>query len=245
MTENEWVTSERPWPLWGHLIDRDLLSDRKRRLFCALACRRIAHFLTDPRSLRMIEACEAYAEEQLDLETFLAWDREAFVAARELEQAGAPGEQCLAAHGAKWLGVDNFKVGRAAEYSSEVFGYLRLLETGIISREQTIHEAVAFWRHPEFLAGQAVEERHLTGILRELFGNPFRPVAFSPEWQTSTVLALARQMYDTRDFAPMPILADALQDAGCDHDDILTHCRDPHGTHVRGCWVVDLVLGKA
>ena len=51
-------------------------------------------------------------------------------------------------------------------------------------------------------------------------------------------------MYDTRDFAPMPILADALQDAWCDSDDILTHCRDPNGVHVRGCWVVDGVLGK-
>ena len=68
-------------------------------------------------------------------------------------------------------------------------------------------------------------------------------VEFEPAWRTSTVLALARQMYDTRDFAAMPILADALQDAGCDSDDILAHCREP-GTHVRGCWAVDLVLGK-
>ena len=52
-------------------------------------------------------------------------------------------------------------------------------------------------------------------------------------------------MYDSRDFAPMPILADALQDAGCEHEDILAHCRDANGTHVRGCWVVDLVLGKS
>jgi hypothetical protein len=57
-------------------------------------------------------------------------------------------------------------------------------------------------------------------------------------------LSLARQMYESRDFSSMPILADALQDAGCDNDDILNHCRGP-GPHVRGCWVVDLVLGKA
>ena len=50
-------------------------------------------------------------------------------------------------------------------------------------------------------------------------------------------------MYESRDFSAMPILADALQDAGCDNDDILNHCRDPV-RHVRGCWVVDLVLGK-
>jgi hypothetical protein len=50
-------------------------------------------------------------------------------------------------------------------------------------------------------------------------------------------------MYDSRDFGAMPILADALQDAGCDNEDILDHCRGP-GPHVCGCWVVDLVLGK-
>jgi hypothetical protein len=52
-------------------------------------------------------------------------------------------------------------------------------------------------------------------------------------------------MYESRDFGAMPILADALQDAGCDNDDILNHCRDEKATHVRGCWVVDLVLDKA
>jgi hypothetical protein len=96
--------------------------------------------------------------------------------------------------------------------------------------------------------------------LRDIAGNPFRgrrgcqfdkrkrkpqpePI-FRPEWRTSTVEALARGMYEARDFGAMPILADALQDAGCDSDDILDHCRDPHATPVRGCWVVDLVLGK-
>jgi hypothetical protein len=81
------------------------------------------------------------------------------------------------------------------------------------------------------------------GILRDIFGNPFRPVTFSPAWQTDTVVSLARQMYESRDFSAMPILADALQGAGCDNADILDHCRGP-GPHVRGCWVLDLVLGK-
>jgi hypothetical protein len=50
-------------------------------------------------------------------------------------------------------------------------------------------------------------------------------------------------MYESREFGAMPILADALQDAGCNNDAILNHCREP-GEHVRGCWVVDLVLGR-
>jgi hypothetical protein len=81
--------------------------------------------------------------------------------------------------------------------------------------------------------------------LRDIFGNPFRPVAFAPEWRTDTAVTLARTMYEAREFSAMPILADALQDAGCDSDDVLNHCRDAQQVHVRGCWVVDLVLGKA
>jgi hypothetical protein len=86
-------------------------------------------------------------------------------------------------------------------------------------------------------------KQHQATLLRDIFGNPFRSVALDPEWRTSTATALARGMYESRDFGAMPILADALQDAGCDSDDILNHCRGD-GPHVRGCWVVDLVLGK-
>jgi hypothetical protein len=81
-------------------------------------------------------------------------------------------------------------------------------------------------------------------LILEILGNAFRPVAFDPAWRTSTVVSIARGMYESRDFSAMPILADALQDAGCDSDDILAHCRGD-SPHVRGCWVVDLVLGKA
>jgi hypothetical protein len=82
-------------------------------------------------------------------------------------------------------------------------------------------------------------------IAREIFGNPSRPVRFYPEWRTDTAVALARAIHSTHDFFAMPILADALQDAGCDNDAILNHCRDTRQAHVRGCWVVDLVLGKS
>jgi hypothetical protein len=83
-----------------------------------------------------------------------------------------------------------------------------------------------------------------TNILRCVFGNPFRPVTIEPSWLTSDVRTLAEGIYQERAFDRMPILADALQDAGCDNDDILNHCRQP-GEHVRGCWVVDLILGKS
>jgi hypothetical protein len=87
------------------------------------------------------------------------------------------------------------------------------------------------------------EHRLQIANLRCIFGNPFCPFTFLPAWRTDTALSLAQQMYNTHDFSVMPILADALQDAGCNSDDILNHCRGP-GPHVRGCWVVDMVLGK-
>jgi hypothetical protein len=91
---------------------------------------------------------------------------------------------------------------------------------------------------------EAELEADHTAFLRDIFGNPFRTVAFSTEWRTTTVVLLAKLMYESMDFSTMPILADALQDAGCDNEDMLNHCRQT-GEHVRGCWVVDLVLGES
>jgi hypothetical protein len=89
----------------------------------------------------------------------------------------------------------------------------------------------------------APELKDCCHLLREFFSPHGGPLPIPATWRTDTALTLARQMYDSRDFGAMPILADALQEAGCDSDDILSHCRGP-GPHVRGCWVVDLVLGK-
>jgi hypothetical protein len=80
-------------------------------------------------------------------------------------------------------------------------------------------------------------------LARCVFGNPFRPVAANPAWLTSTVVTLVKQMYEKKTFDAMPILADALQDAGCEEAELLDHCRGG-GPHCRGCWVLDLVLGK-
>jgi hypothetical protein len=87
-------------------------------------------------------------------------------------------------------------------------------------------------------------------LLRDIIGNPFHPVSINLAWQTPTVLSLAQAAYDNRilpagtlEPARLAVLADALEEAGCDNADILNHLRQP-GEHVRGCWVVDLVLGK-
>jgi hypothetical protein len=86
----------------------------------------------------------------------------------------------------------------------------------------------------------------MLGLLHEVFGNPFRPATVNSTWLAwngGTIRNIAQAIYDERAFDRMPILADALEDAGCDNADILRHCREP-GEHVRGCWVIDLLLGK-
>src|SRR5262249_16809183 len=72
------------------------------------------------------------------------------------------------------------------------------------------------------------------GLLRELFGTPFRPVALDPLCRSPSVVALAEMVYRERSFEQLPILADALEDAGCSAADVFGHCRGP-GPHVRGC----------
>ena len=126
----------------------------------------------------------------------------------------------------RWLAEDDARQHLGRERGSVGRVWDRLLRGSATNRK--IHQ-------------QEVE--YQTALLNDIFGNPFRPVTFDSAWRTDTVLSLARQMYESREFGAMPILADALQDAGCDAADVLNHCRDTSAQHVRGCWVVDLVLG--
>jgi hypothetical protein len=87
------------------------------------------------------------------------------------------------------------------------------------------------------------ERRIQCDLLRDIFINPFHAVAFDTFWQTPQVVALADSIYGGRAFDQLLRLAEALEEAGCTNADILAHCRAP-GPHVRGCWVVDLLLGK-
>ena len=83
-------------------------------------------------------------------------------------------------------------------------------------------------------------------LLRDIIGDPFRPISLDPAWLTwhdGLLVSMARRMYDSRDFSDMPVLADALEEAGCANADILEHLRGP-GSHVRGCWVVDALLAR-
>jgi hypothetical protein len=152
----------------------------------------------------------------------LGWDRltgprsrRAVEAVEQIEEGLAPAEERATA---------NFAALQAAEAAAQA-----------AAREATRNE----------------ERAARAGLLRDLFGNPFRPASVSPAWPTPQVVAVAQAAYHERempagtlDAARLSVLADALEDAGCDQTDILDHLRGP-GPHVRGCWVVDLILGKS
>jgi hypothetical protein len=112
----------------------------------------------------------------------------------------------------------------------------------------SVEQLVSFIREAHQIADMTStakdESTFQAHLARCIFGNPFRPVAFDPRWRSETAVALASAIYDGRHFDRLPILADALEDAGCDSLDLLNHLRGP-GPHARGCWPLDLVLSKS
>lgn len=97
--------------------------------------------------------------------------------------------------------------------------------------------------YPLWILTDETQRKWQIKMLRDIFGNLFRAVTLDTAWLTSTVSVLAQALYDDRAFDRLPILADALEDAGCTDADILAHLRSP-GPHVRGCWALDAVLDK-
>ncbi len=215
MTEDRWLRCAMPKPLLDFLGVK--ANARKMRLFACALCRSVWDILLDKRSRTAIRKLEDYADDLGNEQ--LRLDAYNIANAAFLD---AP----YSYNNPNWSAACAVVCAASPDTPPNLYG--------------NFESAVNASRG---LDGSAIR-RLETDTLRELFGNPFRPVAFNPEWLTDTVLMLARQMYKSREFSAMPILADALQDAGCDNDDVLNHCRDAKQTHVRGCWVVDLVLGK-
>jgi hypothetical protein len=92
-------------------------------------------------------------------------------------------------------------------------------------------------------SGQDAERRVQADLLRDVFGNPFRAVRLDAAWRTPTVLAIAEDIYHNDTYSEMPVLGDALEDAGCDDLDVLDHARLAR-PHVRGCWLIDGLLAR-
>jgi hypothetical protein len=215
MTEEEWLACNSPEDLLHFLRAR--ASDRKARLCAVACCFRDPLWCVPPETGRVILLAESFADGRVD-------ERALHVVARSTS----------ALHPAPVVAAPPVRGVAFAQHAGRVAeSVCRGLAEGTRQPPDS----------PKYSAKLAVEREAMARLVRDIFGNPFRPVPFSPSWCTNTVRAVAQQMYDLRDFRGMPILADALQDAECDNEDILDHCRGP-GPHVRGCWVVDLVLGK-
>jgi hypothetical protein len=227
MTEQEWAACNDPAPMLHHVAGR--LSDRKLRLFAVACCRQIWHLLPDERSRAAVDTAERYAEG-------LAGQRERTVARTDALGA-ATGRGSRAAWAPYWTASFNLPecIANACDAAAEAA--MRTAARAAGSRT----EQAAAWD-----AALVAGARQQAQSLREIVGNPFRAVAVAPAWLSwhgGLVGSMARQMYDEQDFSDLPILADALEDAGCDAHDLLAHCRRPAG-HLRGCWALDLLLGK-
>jgi hypothetical protein len=224
MKEHEWRSCTDPTQMVAYLATR--VGDRKLRLFACHCCRRIWHLIEDERSKKAVEISERYADRSISDSELTLVRGAAWAASRDARDGG------------------NAAVFQASLAAAEV-----AWSVAVWKHQQTGHLHAASMTAAAVIKAMGWEGessgRNLARLIRDIFGNPFRPVSFDAEWRSSTVMQLANHIYEARDFAQMPILADALQDAGCNNADILSHCRDPQQVHVRGCWVVDGVLGKS
>jgi hypothetical protein len=257
MTEAEWLASTDYGPMMEFLLHK--VSARKKRLLACGCCRVLGAVVADERSRAAVTASERFADGQADLAELNragqaareAWEekyrryRDHSSGVTIVSPPGPPAEWTALYHAER----STYAVMYASLASMEDTppswddeGYIGL-------RTMT----VAYWQgpwHAALAAFSASGSKDISwpgvALIHDLFGNPFRPVAFDPTWLTwndGVAVKLAQAVYDDHAFDRLPILADALEEAGCGNTDILDHCRQPR-VHVRGCWLVDLLLGK-
>jgi hypothetical protein len=222
VTEAEWLACTDLLQMYGQLRSMGKIKDnrsRKFRLRNAACCRRIWPLLTDERSRAAIEVAERFVEGR--------------ASEAELKEAYQHASTV-----SSWVGWESFAAARTllpadsttCSYDAGAASQVCDFVTMSLAKEQARCEAHAQIK-----------------LLWDVFGNPFRPSLPLPPavlaWNDGAIPKLAQAIYDERAFDRLPLLADALEQAGCHDADILAHCRHP-GPHVRGCWVVDLLLGK-
>jgi len=205
--------------MWGDV------PERKHRLFGIACCRRIRHLCPENEIWQALEVAEQYSD--------------GLVSELELQDAAQVVKdfrQALVTSGA-----DVAKDWTAAGVQ------VCLTESDYrLAGEAAYHSSMAVEKKTGMASERHVEEEKQCDLFREIIGNPFRRVDVDPAWLSSNDGAaayLAQNIYDERAFNQMPELADALESAGCTNDGLLTHCRQER-EHVRGCWVLDLLLGK-
>jgi hypothetical protein len=233
ITETEWLTrNDLVMPSADLVVPH--VSDRKLRLFAVACCGLVESHLTDDRSRHALSVAKRHTDGEVDDAELQMANEAAEQAASELQasmwaQGGDPNNDphCLAA----WAVFNACDRPLRPQYDENYYG------AGGSAMDFVLMQV------SRALSGDLRNREGLMPLLREVVGNPFRPITFEATWRRSTVVALAQAAYDRRDFGSLPVLADALEDAGCDCRELLDHLR-AGGLHVRGCWALDLVLGK-
>jgi hypothetical protein len=242
MTEAQWLTGADVSAMVSYLEDAHRMhrfkkGRRRLRLFTAACCRLVMHLMTDDRARQAVLLGERYADGEVTREEMKAAHlvhARAFSNVLSISYQFSPAF-CAAdcAHAAT---ISLLHPGGSV---GAVFGtrYARFAAEFANRQGQSLP-----WDGPSTAAARRQAE-----LLRDVFGNPFRPVAVDRawlRWGRGTVPKMAQAIYDERAFERLPVLADALLDAGCTDAELLGHLRSA-GPHVRGCWALDLVLGKS
>lgn len=268
MTESEWLNCADPIAMFAHLGESP--GWRKRQLFslaCWNAARKRIEEVGDDYAIRGLAHLNATVEVNWFSEDMVD-DNDTQDALTDVEGAysnrfwdrivGGDGEFYDAYHSGMearlttWDDPGCIEAGSAFVFASESLyeGWVSSLGASNIDAKArelaTRIEANALAAGSEPLACWRRCQARFADLVREVFGNPFRQVVVDPAWLAwgdRIVERLASEAYETQTFENLPILADALEDAGCTDDQIVEHCRQS-GEHVRGCWVIDALLGK-
>ena len=233
MTEAEWLASDEPVTLLDFVRNR--MTARKSRLLAAAFCRHVLPLVNEGCCQRAIDIAERYADELASLDEMLAVSEEVADAYLNCPNPAPANTEAPLSFKAESIAIQSARF-LTRDIDSFLFDCCRCTELA------TLRWALLLARPDEEIAWCSRIQWQLL-LIKDVVGDPFRPVPLSPAWRSATVVALAQNIYAERAFDRLPILADALEDAGCTNCAILDHCRQP-GEHVRGCWVVDLVLGK-
>jgi hypothetical protein len=211
--------------------------DRKLRLFAVACCRPLWHLLGE-QGRGLVEAAERYADRVGRTSELIDRVQATFgEAGLDPVPAGARTRADRRARSRALARALAAEAARAAGGYSGFSAALGVLRPAAVAAKRDFR--------PPAVRGRLVtaERRAQASLLRDTVGNPFRPPPACPPEMTSVAARLAAAIYEGRRFGELPLLADALEDAGCTDADLLGHLRGP-GPHVRGCWAVDLLLAK-
>ena len=238
MTEPEWLTCTELKPMLDFL--RGKVSNRKLRLFACACCRPVWHSLSE-----VFQSAIRVAEDHTDGH---ATDVELGAAVRSAHRVRRKRnflERAVydaARSSGDALGVA-YNVARAIAFEAAP-NPSPTFESKFVDGQYVTEQVPPDAARLAWNAAYASHLRLEASFLRDIFGQlPFRPITLDLSSLTPNVVQLAQVIYDDRASDRLPVLADALEEAGCHDADILGHCRQP-GPHVRGCWVVDMTLGK-